>query len=88
MNIFFPNNNSGYFHEHTRSDRDDYVNVDTNWINDLDATDGKKNSFRHQYKICTLRACQDLLVGYDYSSVMHYGGRTCITLRNGQRKCK
>ena len=78
----------GHFHEHTRSDRDEFVTINTNWINDLDAEDNTKQNYRFQFKKCTLRACQDLNAGYDYGSIMHYGSRTCIRLRNGQYSCE
>lgn len=61
----------GFFHEHTRSDRDKYVNVLWNKI----PKDWKKNFYKcndpRSAKIFGGK-CQDLKVGYDYRSIMHY----------------
>jgi hypothetical protein len=54
----------GFFHEHTRSDRDKYVTI--KWGN-------IPSDWAHNFKKCTERGCNDLKVGYDYGSVMHYG---------------
>ncbi|KAG8438283.1 hypothetical protein GDO86_008825 [Hymenochirus boettgeri] len=50
----------GFIHEHSRSDRDDYVNINYQYIND-----GDKPNFQ---KINS----NNLGLQYDYSSVMHY----------------
>ena len=77
--LIFP----GFYHEHTRSDRDSYVTIQRNNIKMLDAKieaiTGKKDTWKNNYKICTNRKypCQDLKVGYDYESIMHYGRRLC-----------
>jgi len=58
----------GFFHEHTRSDRDQYITI--NW-------DNVPNEFKHNFAPCTSyhEGCQDSNVGYDYDSIMHYGKR-------------
>lgn len=55
----------GFFHEHTRSDRDDFIDI--NWS----AVPGE---FKHNFYKCTVyhEGCNDLKVGYDYDSIMHY----------------
>jgi len=51
----------GFYHEHTRSDRDEYVKI--NWGN-----------FNDYYKINFQKMdTNNLNTPYDYSSVMHYG---------------
>ncbi|XP_067338215.1 low choriolytic enzyme-like [Channa argus] len=50
----------GFYHEHTRSDRDKYVKI--NWAN---IEDGYDVNFQ-------LQNTNNLNVTYDYSSVMHY----------------
>uniref|UniRef100_A0A668V3L9 Metalloendopeptidase n=1 Tax=Oreochromis aureus TaxID=47969 RepID=A0A668V3L9_OREAU len=47
----------GFYHEHTRSDRDQYIRV--NWQNII--------------KDCFVMDTDNLNTKYDYSSVMHYG---------------
>ncbi|KAM3861451.1 low choriolytic enzyme-like [Diretmus argenteus] len=53
----------GFYHEHTRSDRDHYVRI--NWEN---VKDYYVNNFQK-------RDTQNLGIPYDYDSVMHYGRR-------------
>lgn len=66
----------GFFHEHTRSDRDNYITVHWNKIG---------RNWKHNFLPCTAypEGCNDLEVGYDYDSIMHYGpdleGLTVIT---------
>ena len=55
---------TGFYHEHTRSDRDEYITVV--WSN---LTSGDT----WLYEKCKKHGCTDLKVGYDYESVMHYG---------------
>uniref|UniRef100_A0A3Q1G3U3 Metalloendopeptidase n=1 Tax=Acanthochromis polyacanthus TaxID=80966 RepID=A0A3Q1G3U3_9TELE len=57
----------GFYHEHTRSDRDHYVRI--NWEN---VPDYFKKNFNKQ-------DTENLNIPYDYSSVMHYG-RTAFGL--------
>lgn len=55
---------AGLFHEHTRCDRDDYVNI--KWHN-------IESGFEHNFhKNCGNAISQ---YGYDFGSVMHYGPR-------------
>jgi len=58
----------GFFHEHTRSDRDNYITI--NWNN-------VPGDFKHNFWPCTRyhEGCNDLSVGYDYDSIMHYKKR-------------
>lgn len=78
----------GFFHEHTRSDRDKYITI--HW-------DKIGRDWKHNFVPCTAypEGCNDLKVGYDYDSIMHYGpdlqGLTVITPKKkgakiGQRK--
>ncbi|KAL6462068.1 hypothetical protein MHYP_G00302130 [Metynnis hypsauchen] len=60
----------GFYHEHTRSDRDNYVRI--NWAN-IDPT--MKYNFNKENT-------NNLNTPYDYSSVMHYG-KTAFSI-NGQ----
>lgn len=62
----------GFYHEHTRSDRDRYVTIQWDNINKFSEEDGR--DWGHNFKKCTERNCKDLKVGYDYDSIMHYGG--------------
>ena len=53
----------GFFHEHTRSDRDQYITVNTDNIRD-----GREDNFeKHR-----LGWTNTLGYGYDYASIMHY----------------
>jgi len=56
----------GFFHEHTRTDRDQYVTI--HW-------DNIPQDWVHNFYKCDERGdgCNDLKVGYDYGSIMHYG---------------
>ena len=69
---------TGYFHEQSRSDRDDYVII--NWDNIID---DQKSQFHRCDK------CDNQDTPYDYKSVMHYdpydfskNGRPTITAKN------
>ena len=61
---------AGLFHEHIRSDRDNYVTV--HWGN---IKEGKSHNFNNQISSQSLGA-------YDYGSVMHYGAHSFS--KNGQ----
>ncbi|XP_078358783.1 uncharacterized protein LOC144643410 isoform X1 [Oculina patagonica] len=54
----------GFFHEHSRPDRDQYVSV--NW-------DNIEGGYQKNFEKETLETVDSLNVGYDYGSVMHYG---------------
>ncbi|XP_041416853.1 embryonic protein UVS.2-like isoform X1 [Xenopus laevis] len=65
----------GFIHEHSRSDRDNYVDIIYKYINDVNrASFDKENS-------------NNLGFQYDYSSVMHYG-RFSFTNTTGQATIK
>ncbi|TRY57580.1 hypothetical protein DNTS_023507 [Danionella cerebrum] len=63
--------NLGFYHEHTRSDRDQYVRI--NWEN---IAQGAVNNFKKQ-------DTNNLNTPYDYNSIMHYG-RTAFALVYGK----
>ena len=75
----------GFFHEHTRTDRDNYVTI--NWDNIKKASEADGRSWEHNFYKCDQRGCGDLKVGYDYDSIMHYGrtlkGYDAIVPKNG-----
>lgn len=54
----------GFFHEHSRPDRDDYVTV--HW-------DNIEGGYQKNFEKETTETVDSLEVGYDYGSVMHYG---------------
>ena len=54
----------GFYHEHQRTDRDQYVQI--LWENLI-----KSDVIRSQYNIVT--KASDLGTSYDYNSIMHYG---------------
>jgi len=58
----------GFYHEHTRTDRDNFITI--NW-------DAIPSDWEHNFYKCDQRygGCNDLDVGYDYNSIMHYGPR-------------
>lgn len=53
----------GLLHEHTRPDRDDYIDI---------LYDNIYRGFRNQFEIEDPDLLDTLGVGYDYNSVMHY----------------
>jgi len=56
----------GFYHEHQRYDRDDYIKM---YYDNLDGSQAASDSYR---EIPALYM-EDFGVGYDYASVMHYG---------------
>ena len=71
---------TGYLHEQSRNDRDNYVTI--NWDN---IDEDKK----HNFDKCN--DCSNQNTPYDYNSVMHYGawsfsnnGLQTITTNNGE----
>ncbi|PIO72445.1 astacin [Teladorsagia circumcincta] len=57
----------GFFHTHTRHDRDQYVTVDEENI---------KHNWSKQFKMLPPTANYNYNLTYDYGSVMHYGARS------------
>ncbi|XP_065829640.1 protein SpAN-like isoform X2 [Oscarella lobularis] len=64
----------GFWHEHTRPDRDEYVKII--WDN---IREGKKGNF-YERKASEINS---LNVSYDYDSIMHYGAHT-LTKNGGK----
>ncbi|XP_075052657.1 embryonic protein UVS.2-like [Mixophyes fleayi] len=60
----------GFYHEHMRSDRDDYVNIMFQYIS------------RKMWPDFTIRKTNNLGLEYDYGSVMHYGRYTFSNTSN------
>ena len=56
----------GFYHEHSRPDRDEYVEIIYSNIDMLDPT------FRKDYRLLNPSEVNSLGVGYDYNSIMHY----------------
>ena len=54
----------GFFHEHSRPDRDDYIQVNKENI---------LNGFESEFEIIPDDEINTLGIGYDYASIMHYG---------------
>nr|XP_022903710.1 zinc metalloproteinase nas-4-like [Onthophagus taurus] len=74
---------AGFLHEQSRTDRDDYVKI--NWEN---IQDGVQDNFK-KYNDSVINSFG---IGYDYESVMHYSqyafsknGRTTIDAKDGKR---
>ena len=71
---------SGYLHEQSRNDRDDYVTINL---------DNMDDDVKHNFDKCS--SCNNQNTPYDYGSVMHYGayafsnnGLPTITTNNGE----
>uniref|UniRef100_A0A672Q1Z3 Metalloendopeptidase n=1 Tax=Sinocyclocheilus grahami TaxID=75366 RepID=A0A672Q1Z3_SINGR len=60
----------GFHHEHTRSDRDQYI-----WINWQNIPQASAHNFQ-------IKDTNNLNTRYDYNSIMHYG-RTAFTIQYG-----
>ena len=56
----------GFYHEHSRPDRDKYVQIITDNINRIDP------SLQSEYALLNSSRVKSLGVGYDYNSIMHY----------------
>ena len=72
---------TGFEHEQARNDRDDYVTI--NW-------DNIEDDYESQFEKC--KRCDNQGTPYDYKSVMHYGthgfsknGRPTITTKNNEK---
>lgn len=61
----------GLWHEHCRTDRDQYVRIDPESI-----IDGRESDFEIDF-ICGEAASTRNLGGYDYASIQHYGPFAC-----------
>ncbi|KAL2086596.1 hypothetical protein ACEWY4_017655 [Coilia grayii] len=61
----------GFYHEHTRSDRDDHIRINWEYV-----SAGKKTPFKYYIKSASSdfakRDTNNLNTPYDYSSIMHY----------------
>ncbi|KAJ1371579.1 Astacin (Peptidase M12A) [Parelaphostrongylus tenuis] len=68
----------GFFHEQSRTDRDDYITI--LWNNIQPGMQGQVNS--RQFEKYGHGMIQSLGTTYDYSSIMHYGDKAFS--RNGQ----
>ena len=60
----------GFYHEQSRADRDDYVNI--LWEN-------VRPGFENNFEKANVNSVDHHGVPYDYTSVMHYGRRVCRT---------
>ena len=75
----------GYWHEQSRPDRDNYIDIYWGNIN---------TNMQYNFKKCSKRSCSTQNLAYDYDSVMHYhttafsknGGQTMA--RKNCRNCK
>ena len=56
----------GFHHEHSRPDRDEYVQIITDNINRIDPR------LQSEYALLDSSRVKSLGVGYDYNSIMHY----------------
>lgn len=74
MNHFF-NINLGFVHEHTRPDRDDYI--------DVDLTKVPSKSMKNFRKVPKLKA-NTLGQKYDFESILHYIVPGIITPKHGE----
>jgi len=54
----------GFFHEHSRPDRDDYIQVNRGNV---------IRGFESEFDIIPAEEVTTLGIGYDYASIMHYG---------------
>ena len=64
--VFVP----GFYHEHTRPDRDDYITVHDDVIDRLSFQAG--TDYSKQFKPCAKDGCRISTRTYDYGSIMHY----------------
>ena len=58
----------GVMHTQMRADRDKYINILTNNI---------QQAYMQEYSVC--HECNDFGVPYDWSSIMHYGAESFST---------
>ena len=67
----------GFYHEHSRPDRNEYVEIITSNIDKLDPIFQRAHRQLHPSKVDSLG------VGYDYNSIMHYDRYIGMRLSNG-----
>ena len=61
----------GFYHEHSRSDRDEYIEIEWNNI-----------PAEYQAQFTTYRWTVGYGEKYDYDSIMHYSSRAFVKVRN------
>ena len=68
----------GFYHEHSRPDRDEYVEIITSNIDMIDP------GLQGEYQLLETSRINSLGVGYDYNSIMHYDRYLGTVDSNGQ----
>ena len=68
----------GFFHEHSRPDRNEYVEIITSNIDMIDPR------LQSEYELHDASRINSLGVGYDYNSIMHYDRYYGTVDSNGQ----
>ena len=68
----------GFFHEHSRPDRDEYVEIITSNIDMIDPR------LQSEYELHGTSRINSLGIGYDYNSIMHYDRYYGTVDSNGQ----
>ena len=68
----------GFYHEHSRPDRDEYVEIITSNIDMIDP------GLQGEYQLLETSRINSLGVGYDYNSIMHYDRYLGTMDSNGQ----
>ena len=63
----------GFWHEHSRPDRDNYIRI--NWNN-------IPSHFFHMFQKCSSNVCTSLGLPYDYESIMHFSRTAFAKNRN------
>ena len=63
----------GFYHEHSRVDRDSFIDVDMEAIHNYEVQNHwQKDYYGQNYRMCNTRDCRAHNY-YDYDSIMHYG---------------
>ena len=68
----------GFYHEHQRPDRDEYVQIITDNINRINPR------LQSEYALLNSSRVKSLGVGYDYNSIMHYNRYSGTVTSTGQ----